>query len=479
MRLLQAARLSRLNDDSTRIATQDESVRGYAESNGHTIIATAADTDISGDTDPWRRPELGPWLSKPELIAQYDGIAASHIDRLARSTIFFMQLLHWAEEHGKVIITTGTDGIDFSSPVGRLLGYIISWLGEQELESIKRRARGSRKWLIDNGYLSGRAPWGYRIVPRGDHKTLEPDPDLAPVVREMVERYLQGETLTALCEWLNDRGIATPFGNKWTSTPLRGVLRSHSLTGRRKNAAGHTELRFPGIISQSQWLTLQKALDARALNRNLAPGDTAVLTNVAVCIKCEGWMYLLKQRRPNKTYRYYRCHGVDGPSTCRNLVPAEELEQWVDDYFTSPPWAGHEVIERLTIPGNGHQDEIDALTVDLADLAGLVGELPRNDYLARQSAILAELDRVQGLPPEPDQVVERPTGVTLGELWQTFGPADKRKYLMAAGIRVHAIKGHYEISGDPWKLVSDATGAPLAGRSLIGLDLETWHIDPE
>src|SRR5215467_3720438 len=99
MRLLQAARLSRLDDASTGLDKQDLDAQTYARLGGHEIIGTAADSDVSGDTDPWSRPQLGPWLTKTELVAQYDGIVASHVDRLARSTIHFMRLLQWADEH--------------------------------------------------------------------------------------------------------------------------------------------------------------------------------------------------------------------------------------------------------------------------------------------------------------------------------------------------------------------------------------------
>jgi len=54
MRLILAARLSRLSDGQTGIETQDEDAREWAEANGHIIIAVAADTK-TGTAAMWER----------------------------------------------------------------------------------------------------------------------------------------------------------------------------------------------------------------------------------------------------------------------------------------------------------------------------------------------------------------------------------------------------------------------------------------
>src|SRR6266516_2723171 len=96
MKLLHAARLSRLGDASTGLDKQDDVSRRYPIIGDHEIAGTAADADVSGGVSPWKRPELGPWLTDPELIAQYDGIVASALD--------LAQLRDWAEDNGKQLI---------------------------------------------------------------------------------------------------------------------------------------------------------------------------------------------------------------------------------------------------------------------------------------------------------------------------------------------------------------------------------------
>jgi DNA invertase Pin-like site-specific DNA recombinase len=54
-------------------------------------------------------------------MASYDGIIASHLDRLARSAKYISALLEWAEKHGKTVITV-EPAIDFSTPVASSSG---------------------------------------------------------------------------------------------------------------------------------------------------------------------------------------------------------------------------------------------------------------------------------------------------------------------------------------------------------------------
>src|SRR5258708_38967864 len=132
IRLLQVARLSRLNDDSSSLDKQDQQCQRWADAYGHEIIGTAADSNISGKTDPFARPELGPWLNEPGLIASYDGIVAAKLDRFARSDRYWAHLLDWARERGKVVVCV-EHYVESSTPNRKPAGMIINLLGEQRL----------------------------------------------------------------------------------------------------------------------------------------------------------------------------------------------------------------------------------------------------------------------------------------------------------------------------------------------------------
>jgi site-specific DNA recombinase len=440
MRLLQAARLSRLGEAATGIEKQDEAAREYAALGGHTIVGTAADTDVSGDTDPWARPQLGPWLSDPSLIAQYDGIVASHVDRLARSTLHFQRLLHWADEHGKVIVTVGEQGIDFSSPVGKLLGYIISWLGEQELEAIKRRSQATAKWLRKNKYLIGKAPYGYRIVPLDDHKTLEPDPAEQATVHAIIERFLSGETLYDICDWLESTRVPSPQGTGWHQQTISRLLHNPALIGKRQDAEGVTVLRFDPLIDQSTWRRLQDRFDKSPAPRQPANKGGGPLIRILYCGKCGGpmWHSTANKRVGGelRAYTYYRCYGAQGrPSKCKNMIPLPAITAWLDARMTDDVVGTQGVVEVAVIPGHNHDDEIAQAETEIHEL-----DLDAGDYDAQLTALRAERARLKALPSVPDSVIARATGQTVAQHWRSLDAAGRREYLLTSGARVDAVR---------------------------------------
>lgn len=56
---------------------------------------------MSGAMPPWERPELGPWLTDPVKLVQYDGIIAYEVSRLSREYYDLAWLRRWAETNRK------------------------------------------------------------------------------------------------------------------------------------------------------------------------------------------------------------------------------------------------------------------------------------------------------------------------------------------------------------------------------------------
>ena len=67
-------------------------------------------------------------------------------------------------------------------------------------------------------------PFGYRPVKLARGWGYEPDPEYAPIVAEMCERYVHYESLGSIARWLNESGVPTPWNatRKRNDKPLRG-----------------------------------------------------------------------------------------------------------------------------------------------------------------------------------------------------------------------------------------------------------------
>ena len=68
------------------IQTQDRRSTDWAQQEGHVIVDVTRDRNVSGAVPPWERPELGPWLTDPVKLVQYDGVVAFDVGRLSPST---------------------------------------------------------------------------------------------------------------------------------------------------------------------------------------------------------------------------------------------------------------------------------------------------------------------------------------------------------------------------------------------------------
>jgi site-specific DNA recombinase len=444
MRLLLAARLSRSGDGQTGIDTQDQDARAWAEAQGHQIVGVAADR-ITGSVSPFKRKELGPWLNDPALREQYDAIVASKMDRYTRRRDWDVR--EWAAKYGKKLIITSPELIwppapgDTATPI--LWDTLVN-IAVAEWESTSRRYTRMQTHLRENGFLVGLPPYGFRIVTvdGSAHKTMAPDPVEAGYIRQAVTRYLSGDSLLAVCAWLDSTDAKPRLGTKWACKTLQRLFRNPSLIGRRvAEGTGKTTLRHEPILSRETWDELQVEMDRKAARKGVAPKDTAMLTGIAVCRTCGGPMYRVspgRKRKDGSEYRkdYYRCHGTErAPSKCRNMVPMEiveaEVEAWVNG-----PFGDFQRFEKIVIPGYGHEDEIADIDQDIREL-----DLDDPEYLNKWAALRAERERLRSLPATPAEVTMKPTGQTIRQYWATLGNAARRAYLIELGMTAAARKG--------------------------------------
>ena len=460
MRILIAARLSQLADGQTGLDTQDAECGAWAKANGHIIVHVAADRK-SGTSAPWDRPNLRPWVTEPARLAQYDAVLAYRLDRLSRGNDESTSDIEaWAREQDKQLLTVdglvypceGTDAIRWD---------VTKRISHQEWLSASERYRRMQRYLRSSGYLVGKPPYGFRPAPSGDHSTMEPDPAEAAFVREAAERYVAGASLRELCKWLDGAG-SRPRGERaaatWSPSSLDKVLRNTSLIGRRCDSQGRLIMKHDPILDQGTWDRLQAEMDRRAVRKGHPTTTTAMLTGVAVCGHCGSPMYRVASSGRRKdgsknTNLYYRCHGTSRDrSDCRNMVPLAELDAWVDAQMSAS--TGH-VTETTVTPGSGHDDAI--AQVD-ADIAALDPDDP--DWLAKVQAFRADRAALKALPSEPARVTEEVAPFTVGDMWGLLDPAQKRGYLVAAGVRVRAVRADYQLDGDPARLARALDLAP-------------------
>lgn len=445
MRLLHAARQSQLKDGQTGIESSDALVHEWAERNGHVIVHVAADHK-SGTVQPWKRPNLRPWVTEAAKVAQYDGIVANRFDRLSRgddrST---SEIEAWAYEHDKVLMTV--DGLEFPCEGAAGIRWdVTKRIAHEEWLNTSRRYRQMGQYLRDNGFHYGRAPYGYAsvVVSNSSHKMLVPVAAEASVIRDAAEWYLDGSSLDAICEKLNaterlPRKMKNGHQPRWAPSTLSKVLHNPVIVGRQKNAAGKTILKPEPILSNGIYDRVIARMSARAkrtaVSQSKAP---AMLTSVIICSNCDKPMY----RSGTPRNRYYHCK----TKGCRSTIRLDAADAFVNDAMLSD---NRRDIVEVVVPGSGYEAEIGDVKRDLS-------EAVEAEEFERLPALQAELSRLRALPASPTRIERRESDVTVAEMWAAM-PDDttKRAYLLERGVRML-----YDVDEDGASYLISSLGKP-------------------
>ena len=440
MRVIIAARLSRIAKGQTGIDTQDLDARDWAEDNGHVIIATVADRK-SGRLDWQQRKNLNPWVTQDDHMALYDGIVAAKHDRLSRADWRDeADIRRWAEDNGKKLFLVEQnlqwpprDADD------RQRWDNAAEQSRREWEATSRRYRRMQRGLREGKYFVGKRSFGYRIVECDDHKTLEIDESEAKTVREIFRRYLEGQSLAQIRDWIVASGIRAMQGTVWSSQAIRRILRNPIYTG-RVMVHGKTYLTVKHIIEPKDFDKAQELLAGKATRgpQSTAP---AMLTGVIRCGHGHK-MYRLKGR-PIPTVPdglYYYCNAEVANKGERLLVPLAYVEKAVSDSIVETYGELPHYIRRMS-PNQKHANRIAEIKMDIREL-----NPTDDDFMEVVAGMRAEIKRLEALASKgagPKWVADRKddgTIRTIGEVWSAMDNAAKAKWLRDNGWTVTVSK---------------------------------------
>jgi site-specific DNA recombinase len=160
---------------------------------------------------------------------------------------------------GKLVAATE----DFDdTPVGRFGRGQFLLMAQFESERIGEQWKEAQARRIRNGLpINGRPRYGYDYT-KGTGYT--PNPVTAPILKELYERYVAGDSPRLLANDMNRQGIPSPGGAIWLDSTVRQVLASGFAAGllrvgintgpRRDNNGGRfVEGAHEAIISMDTW----------------------------------------------------------------------------------------------------------------------------------------------------------------------------------------------------------------------------------
>ena len=496
IRDLGSARLSRDDDESTSIPRQKNQITIWSNSTAQLkgeardLIDITEDSDVSGAISPCDRDGLGPFLRPPKL-SKWDNLIITRLDRLTRSIQDFEALWTFLEANGKTLVSIA-ESIDFNSVPGRMIARQLVIFAEYEREMISQRVRDAYRALNQRGqYPGGAFPFGYlpkKLDPKG--WGFMPHPLYSATVSEIVEKLLSGESLGAICRWLEEQSIPTPrnvvrlYGNEireregrplrpipeshWRTTSLAKILRSPAIVGEVVTTGGPLRdsqrqlnkrtapkpvtdpegfavkrLADP-LISRRQWEEVQKILDHNS-ERAGPRVNSSPLLHVAYCAWCKSPLYINSVVTDGKRYRYYVCPNANRGKGCKSRrIDADWLEGEVERIYLAEVGDLPETKEIVTPPSDN--------TARIMELAEAVGRLESQATAIEATAgdasklratqdvhrrNIKELGRERSRPAEIRVIV---TDETKGQVWARLDSAGRNALLRKDGWRIDAAR---------------------------------------
>jgi DNA invertase Pin-like site-specific DNA recombinase len=142
----------RVSTDEQTVENQKRDLLRYCENRGWKDIQVFEDTGISGSKHD--RPALND-LMRQARQRRFSSILVWRFDRFARSTQHLLSALQEFQSLGIDFISYG-EGIDTSTPIGKMIFTFISAISEFELSVIRSRVRSGIARAKAAGIVCGR-----------------------------------------------------------------------------------------------------------------------------------------------------------------------------------------------------------------------------------------------------------------------------------------------------------------------------------
>jgi DNA invertase Pin-like site-specific DNA recombinase len=366
-----------------------------------------------GSGEAERAPELQAALADVAR-KQYDVLVVFHSSRLARDRVEAGLVKREFTKAGGIIYFVSQRLIS-----GTYTGALAEGMGEviDSYENETRRmwvAGGLRERQIAGRWV-GTVPYGYRWVmadrpdgSRGWDGALEPDPDVAAVVREIFDLAARGEGTGTIASIITAAGHRTSVGLPFRKASVHSILTNPVYAGRlvryRRRTAlhyydhgsddGHADLglRLPAIVSGTLFDQVHRLRSKR--RHPTSRKVTYPLSSVLRCAQCGGRMTGCLNSAPRLT-RYYRCENRLIKTCDAPYVRADDAEaafaDWLARFRLPDDW--RQEVARSTVEGTSVRDRNAALETRLAKLRDLYSwdHISRTEYLRQTAEIKASM----------------------------------------------------------------------------------------
>lgn len=226
--------------DHDDIPMQKIECRKFCAQHGWRVVLEKAEKGVSGSKISATKRDAIQELKAEAEKGNIDILLVFLFDRLGRIESETPYVVEWFVKHGVEVWSTREGQQKIDSHTDKLINYIRFWQAAGESEKIAERVATRIQQLNSSGHYSGgTVAYGYRAVHKGrvnkkgqPVKDLEVAPEEAAIVQELFElAAFEGKSAYAMAEMLNNRGLRTHSGAKFTPVHILRILRHEGYLG--------------------------------------------------------------------------------------------------------------------------------------------------------------------------------------------------------------------------------------------------------
>lgn len=199
----------------------------------------------------------------------------------------------------------------------------------------RQRIREGMKAKAAKGLGLGKPPYGYRIIADGGFRLV---PDEAEVVAAIFKQYLELDGgVRTIAAALNDKGLRTRTGRRWSMVTVRDILRNTAYIGTYRRFGLRIPSSYEPIVNPSDFRRVQDKMQARSPARHGRKSLPFLLSGIVYCGHCGQRMMGVTRHqtwrrkdgeRAQAEYRYYQCQSRINRNQCDyRTIRADDVEE--------------------------------------------------------------------------------------------------------------------------------------------------------
>lgn len=275
-----------------------------------------SDIDFSGRRGSKPRPGLSELI---EHRNRYSAVVIPKLSRLGRSMKDLANLFDTFDSDGIGLVFLDVD-VDTRTATGRLVRNIMASLAEWESDLISDRWRDTITFLKKQGRVTGsNPPLGYDYD--SELKTLVVNPAEAETVKEVFERYVDGDSINGLVARFNlEKRMTKKPGAKWYYRTISVLLENPQYVALIDLDGELLPASWQPLIDRAVWDAAQER--RRRSKEQYGPskirqrGQDHLVSGFLVCGECGAKMH---RRARGKLAASYSCPNTIGAAQLRGI----------------------------------------------------------------------------------------------------------------------------------------------------------------